>query len=173
MADLRGLGRARSRIEVGDVCLQQGDVAARVTSNHGHRNLTAVREPDVEVLVPLDDVVGGDDQAVGAPDDAARRLPSPPMDGHRGCSGPLDRGREVVRQLDKHPHPNTFGGNVCSCITRVLGGYGSTGERGRDRRGGNAQPRGALHELAAIDRAAVQLLDEIIEMVVGRHPASP
>ena len=61
---------------------EQRQVGGRVAADEGRGDRAAVREADADVFILLDDVMRGDDQAVGGPDDAAGGEASPALHPH-------------------------------------------------------------------------------------------
>ncbi len=75
---------------------EEGEVRRRVAPDEHGRDHVAGRQPDAEVLVALDGVVGGGDEPVGPPGDA-RGVPAlAGLDAENGRGGGLDDGGEGV-----------------------------------------------------------------------------
>ena len=70
---------------------QDGQVGGGVAAHQGGGHGFAVGETDLQVLVALHHVVGSDDQAIGAVDDAAGCHAAPAIDAHHVGAGAFDQ----------------------------------------------------------------------------------
>src|SRR4051794_32740919 len=73
--------RPRGRRQIGDIDFEERDIAARIATDQGCGDIPAIGKTDLDILVLLNDVVGGDDRAVRAPDDSGRWHSLPSVDG--------------------------------------------------------------------------------------------
>ena len=97
MTDSRLDGRARQRRDVGGVDAEQREIAAGIAADERRRRrVLPVGKTDLDLLVPLHDVVGGDDQPVSGPDDPAGRVAAARVDRDDGGPGAFDGPGELV-----------------------------------------------------------------------------
>ena len=70
-----------AQVPVGEA--ERGQVGAGVAANQLGLDFAFIRQSDVDLVLALDDMVGGEDNGfgLGAPDDASCRLAGPGCDG--------------------------------------------------------------------------------------------
>ncbi len=99
MTDPRLDGRARQRRNVGGGNAQQSEIAAGVSADELGGDASTIGKTDLDLLVPLHDVVGGGDQTVRGPDDATGRVAAASVDRDDGCPGAFDGPGELVGDI--------------------------------------------------------------------------
>jgi hypothetical protein len=77
--------------------MQHGQVCGRVAANQSCGDGLAAGRAHVDVLVALDDVMGGNDYAVGRPDDTAGRQATPRLHPDHARARRFNRGRQIIR----------------------------------------------------------------------------
>src|SRR5215213_5142631 len=97
MTDPRLDGRTRQRRDIGRLDAQESEIAARVSPNELRSDASAVRETNLELLVPLHDVVGRSDEPVCGPDDPTCRVAAATVDRDDGRPGAFDGASKLVR----------------------------------------------------------------------------
>ena len=115
LADSRRAAGGVGRLELQARGFQDGQVAAWVAPHELYGDRLAVAVLDAQVLVALDDVVGGENQAFGV-DDAAGRLPGAAFDGNQRGRRRCHRVGHLVGKIGK---------SVCCHVTNLDGLEGS------------------------------------------------